>query len=295
MTHVTTVSFNHTAAGGQAPSAGAVAYACSQLGFRVFPLSPGTKRPAIEGWKERATSDIDQIREWWAGGEFTGCPVGIATGPGSGVWILDIDIKHGINGFAVFRDIARANGASVEEFTRTMTVATPSGGAHLYFRWDATADAEGGVKNSSGHVGPGIDVRGIGGLVKAPGCGGYQIVPRGGIRSTVITPAPAWLVKLTRKPPRRESDDVQYAPGSSAARREEARILDRLGKAQRGTHNTALNLAAYLFGKTGTLSENQAWEACQHQLVSMGAGDGMDAWKRSFDSAWGSGVRDRNV
>jgi hypothetical protein len=287
--------FEDTAAGGQAPSAGAVAYACSQLGFRVFPLVPGTKRPAIEGWKERATFNLDQIGEWWAGGEFTGCPVGIATGPGSGVWILDLDIKNGINGFDTLKTLAAANGSGLEAFTGTITVATPSGGAHLYFRWDETADAEGGVRNSSGHVGPGIDVRGIGGLVKAPGCGGYQIVPRGGIRSTVITPAPVWLVKLTRKPPRRESDDVRYEPGSAGARREAARILDRLGKAQRGTHNTALNLAAYLFGKTGTLSENQAWEACRHQLISMGAGDGMDAWERSFVSAWASGVRDRNV
>jgi hypothetical protein len=292
---VTTVKFDETAAGGQAPSSGAVAYACSQLGFKVFPLVPGTKRPAIEGWKTKATADLDQIRVWWAGGEFTGCPVGIATGPGSGVWIMDLDVRPEYNGFDTLKTLAAANGSGLEAFTGTITVATPSGGAHLYFRWDETADAEGGVKNSSGHVGPGIDVRGIGGLVKAPGCGGYQIVPRGGIRSTVITPAPAWLVKLTRKPPRRESDDVQYEPGSSAARREAARILDRLGKAQRGTHNTALNLAAYLFGKTGTLSESDAWKACQHQLVSMGAGDGMDAWKRSFDSAWGSGVRDRNV
>lgn len=290
-----TTRFEDTSAGGQAPSAGAVAYACSQLGFKVFPLSPGTKRPAIEGWKERATSDLDQVREWWAGGEFTGCPVGIATGPGSGIFIVDIDVRPEYNGFDTLKTLAAANGSGVAAFSGTITVATPSGGAHLYFRWDKTADAEGGVKNSSGHVGPGIDVRGIGGLVKAPGCGGYQIVPRGGIRSTVILPAPDWLVTLTRKPPRRESDDVQYEPGSSAARREAARILDRLGKAQRGTHNTALNLAAYLFGKTGTLSENQAWEACRHQLVNMGAGDGMDAWKRSFDSAWGSGVRDRNV
>lgn len=290
-----TVSFSDTAAGGQAPSAGAVAYACSQLGFKVFPLIPDTKRPAVKDWKTLATSDMETIRDWWSGGEFTGYPVGIATGPGSGIFVVDIDTKHGINGFNSFRDLCTANNTPASAFTDTITVATPSGGAHLYFRWNDECATEGGVRGSSGHLGPGIDVRGIGGLVKAPGCGGYQIVPRDGERRTLVTPAPSWLVALTKKAARTARDEPQYEPGSSGARREAARILDRLGRAERGTHNRALNLAAYLLGKAGTMSEHDAWAACQHQLVSMGAGDDMPAWERSFISAWGSGVRDRNV
>lgn len=289
-----TISFNDTNAGGQAPSAGAVAYACSQLGFRVFPLVPGTKRPAIEGWKERATNDLDQIGAWWAGGEFTSCPVGIATGAGSGVWILDLDIKNGINGFDTLKTLAAANGSGLEAFTGTITVATPSGGAHLYFRWDETADAEGGVKNSSGHVGPGIDVRGIGGLVKAPGCGGYQIVPRGGIRSTVITPAPAWLVKLTRKPPT-ERTDHDYVPGGRRAQHESKRVLEYLGNAAPGTRNNALNATAYVLGKAGAYTHDQAWQAVKLVTYSIGANDSEAEQLRTFESGWASGVRDRNV
>jgi len=286
---VTTVKFDETAAGGQAPSSGAVAYACSQLGFRVFPLVPGTKRPAVEGWKERATSDLDQIKEWWAGGEFTGCPVGIATGPGSGVWILDIDTKHGINGFEVFRDLAKANGAGVEEFTRTMTVATPSGGAHLYFRWDETVLRQKGVHNSSGLLGPGIDVRGIGGLVKAPGCGGYQVVPRAGIRSTVIVPAPDWLVKLTRKPEREARDEPQFEPSSAAAEREAERVLDRLGNAAPGTRNNELNVAAFRLGKLGTMGADEAWSELRTVMFSIGANDDESSQRRTFESGWNAG------
>lgn len=289
-----TTRFEDTAVGGQAPSAGAVAYACSQLGFKVFPLVPGTKRPAIEGWKERATSDVDQIQGWWAGGEFTGYPVGIAAGPGSGVWILDLDIKHGVSGFDTLKQLADANGSELEDFTGTMTVATPSGGAHLYFRWDETADAEGGVKNSSGHVGPGIDVRGIGGLVKAPGCGGYQIVPRGGIRSTVITPAPAWLVKLTRKTPVERSAQ-HYEPGSPLAQRDSERILNYLGKSAPGTRNNALNATAYILGKAGAYTHDQAWQAVKLVTYSIGANDSEAEQLRTFESGWASGVRDRNV
>src|SRR5688500_20325767 len=110
-----------------------------------------------------------------------------------------------------------------------MTVATPSGGAHLYFRWDETVLRQKGVHNSSSLLGPGIDVRGIGGLVKAPGCGGYQIVPRGGVRSTAILPAPGWLVKLTRKPERGERSAPPSEPGSAQAERDADRAPDRLG------------------------------------------------------------------
>jgi hypothetical protein len=257
-------------------------------------LAPNSKRPAIEGWKERATSDLDQIREWWAGGEFTGCPVGIATGPGSGVWILDLDVRPEYNGFDTLKQLAAANGGGVEAFSGTITVATPSGGAHLYFRWDETADAEGGVRNSSGHVGPGIDVRGIGGLVKAPGCGGYQIVPRGGIRSTVILPAPSWLVKLTRKPPAERSGQ-HYEPGSPLAQRDSERMLNYLGKSAPGTRNNALNATAYILGKAGAMTRDQAWHEVKMVTYSIGANDSEAEQLRTFESGWASGVRDRNV
>jgi hypothetical protein len=290
-----TARFEDTAAGGQAPSAGAVAYACSQLGFRVFPLVPGTKRPAIEGWKSRATSDLDQIRAWWAGGEFTGYPVGIATGPGSGIFIVDIDVRPEYSGFDTLKTLAAANGSDLAAFTGTITVATPSGGAHLYFRWDDTADAEGGVRNSSGHVGPGIDVRGIGGLVKAPGCGGYQIVPRGGIRRTMILPAPDWLVKLTQKPEREARDEPRLEPGSKAAQRAAERILDRLGSAAPGTRNNELNVAAFRLGKLGTMGAEEAWAELRTVMFSIGANDDESSQRRTFESGWEAGAKARNV
>jgi len=284
-----TVPFSDTAAAGQAPSAGAVAYACSQLGFRVFPLVPGTKRPAIEGWKARATSDLNQIREWWAGGEFTGYPVGIATGHGSALWVLDLDRKNGVDGFASLRDLAAQHGSTLADFTATMTVATPSGGAHLYFRWNEAVDAQGGAHNSSSYLGPGIDVRGIGGLVKAPGCGGYQVVPRAGIRSTVIVPAPDWLVKLTRKPEREARDEPQFEPSSAAAEREAERVLDRLGNAAPGTRNNELNVAAFRLGKLGTMGADEAWSELRTVMFSIGANDDESSQRRTFESGWNAG------
>jgi hypothetical protein len=253
------------------------------------------KRPATEGWKAKATADVEMIREWWAGGEFTGYPVGIATGPGSGIFVIDIDRKSGIDGFASLRDLAAQHGSALADFTATMTVATPSGGAHLYFRWDETVLRQKGVHNSSGLLGPGIDVRGIGGLVKAPGCGGYQVVPRDGIRRTMIVSAPEWLVALTRKPEREERSEPQYEPGSVKAQREAERVLDRLGNSAPGTRNNELNVAAFRLGKMGTMSADAAWAELRTVMFSIGANDDESSQRRTFESGWEAGRRAGNV
>src|SRR5688500_14370968 len=170
-----------------------------------------------------------------------------------------------------------------------MTDATPSGGAHLYFRWDETVLPQKGVHNSSGLLGPGIDVRGIGGLVKAPGCGGYQVVPRGGIRSTVIVPAPDWLVELTRKPPREHRNEPQYKAGSPGAQRAAERILDRLGEAAAGTRNNELSVAGFRLGKLGTMSADEAWSELRTVMFSIGANDDESSQRRTFESGWEAG------
>ncbi|CAM5261122.1 hypothetical protein SHIRM173S_07371 [Streptomyces hirsutus] len=72
-------------------------------GWHIFPLRPGTKRPALHGakactgsgpctaghrkWKQRATTDPDRIRAAWSRAPFN---VGIATGP-SGLVVVDLD------------------------------------------------------------------------------------------------------------------------------------------------------------------------------------------------------------
>lgn len=73
-------------------------------------------------------------------------------------WVLDIDIDHG--GLASLKALIAKWGP----LPATHAVRTGSGGWHLYF---AAADFE--VPNSAGKVGPGIDVRGKGGQVVAPG------------------------------------------------------------------------------------------------------------------------------
>ena len=288
-----TTSFNETSAGGQAKNPACAAFACAVLGFRVFPLMSGTKRPAITGWQQAATTSLEQI-EYWFSGEFQDASVGIATGGGSDLFVLDIDVKNGINGFESLAKLCEGQDTTgPNDIGRTLTVATPSGGAHLYFRW---AD---GVVNSSGELGPGLDVRGKGGLVHAPGWGGYAVVPRDGVRRVDVAAAPDWLVELCRKQPRGEAfaarDGDAEGPNGGGHVMGTRRTLESLYRTPSGSRNHELNRAAFRLAVRGELTHDDAWAQCQQVLVAMGAGDGMSDWLRTFESGWRNGLAKREV
>jgi len=61
----------------------------ARLGWRVVPILAGSKRPALTRWTEHASTDEATIKGWWDGHDDYG--VGIATGPSSGFWALDVD------------------------------------------------------------------------------------------------------------------------------------------------------------------------------------------------------------
>ena len=126
----------------------------ARRGFRVFPLVPGTKRPAIERWQDLATTDEATIRAAWAQREWN---IGVATG--HGLLGIDIDVKNGKDGEASFA----ALGLTAEDLD-TLTVRTPSGGRHVYFRLDDVH-----LGNSAGSIGSGLDSRGEGGFLVGPG------------------------------------------------------------------------------------------------------------------------------
>lgn len=282
-------------------SPGTAAYACSRFGWRVFPLRPDTGTPAFTAWPDRATTDEDVIREWFTG-EYARCGVGIATGPESGIWVLDIDVKHGYNGFASLRDLCARHSCGTEPFERTMCVRTASGGAHVYFAWDEASDTEGGVRNdSSGKLGEGLDVRGIRGYVRAPGVGAYSIVERNGVKLTRIVSAPEWLIPLCKKRRASAFEPVTNADvrarassrGAQWARFEAGQAVRRLRNAPGGTRNDALNRTAFRLGTLSVLygepSEETARAWCFEALHEAGANDTAEQQMRTFTSGWEAG------
>jgi len=130
------------------------ALAYVRQGWPVFPCLPGQKIPATRHGFRDATTDEQQLAEWFGRGHLWN--LAIATGaPGPDV--LDVD-QHGPagNGFAAFTTLRRAglvDGAAA-------WVRTPAGGMHLYFA---------GSDQHNGHlVGHHLDFRSAGGYVVAP-------------------------------------------------------------------------------------------------------------------------------
>ena len=224
-------------------------------GWAVFPLAPGTKRPAIREWEHRATTDPDRIRRCWYGAGFG---IGIACGPARLV-VLDLDPATdagGPDGAGALAALAAARGV---QLAPTFTVATPRGGTHLYYAAPPGVQ----LRNTAGTLAPHVDTRANGGYVVAPGTvlpnGGYELVD-----DTDPAELPAWLVQaLTARP----SASLSAAPQRpctdrggyvAAAVRGEC---DKVRHAPPGRHNAVLCRAAYALGQlvgAGLLEHNTA-------------------------------------
>ena len=178
----------------------ALAYA--RRGWPVFPCLPGQKIPATTHGYKDATTDEQQITEWFGHGQRWN--LAIATGaPGPDV--LDID-QHGQagNGYPAFGRLRRAglvNGAAAY-------VRTPAGGMHAYF---AGSDQHNG-RLPSHH----LDFRATGGYIVAPpsqvGGKPYLVISRPGGHGTLDWAAVTGLLE-----PQRQHEHP--APGHAADRR----------------------------------------------------------------------------
>jgi putative DNA primase/helicase len=129
----------------------------ARSGKPVFPCGPD-KSPRVHGGFKAASRDFNTIDKWF---KRPNALIGLRTGKASGLLVVDIDVKNGVNGFETLAALEVQYGPLPE----TLTVETPSGGEHRYFLMPET---EPPIRNSAGKLGPGLDVRGEGGYVIAP-------------------------------------------------------------------------------------------------------------------------------
>lgn len=143
----------------------AAALAMARRGFRVFPLRPFGKKPAIAAFQFVATTDEATLRAWWTDvlrpeDGLAMCPlvdgqrqcnIGILT---TDMVVADIDVKD-IGHAAI--DAYLASGADFDTFV----VATPTGGLHSYF--------DGPDSKLAVQVLHGVDIRSHNGYVVGPG------------------------------------------------------------------------------------------------------------------------------
>jgi hypothetical protein len=125
----------------------------ADLGLPVFPAN-ADKRPLVK-WREASTSDPNAVERLWRA--FSGALPAIDCGKAN-LLVIDCDRHGGPDGVAAFRTLVGA-----QQFP--VAVETPNGGQHIYF---CQPDGE-ALGNSTGTLPAGIDVRGNGGYVIAPG------------------------------------------------------------------------------------------------------------------------------
>jgi len=135
----------------------------AENGTPVFPCN-SKKKPLVATGFYAATTDPKQIREWWE--TWPDAWIGMPTGAASGLNILDMDIKPGIDGRADLFDLEQRHG----KLPDTIEVITPSGGGHLHFKHPPGVR----TKSNSKVLAPGIDLRGDGGYVIMPPSPGYE-------------------------------------------------------------------------------------------------------------------------
>jgi hypothetical protein len=227
-----------------------IALAYVRSGLHVFPCNPSgdrAKQPITKNGFKDAATDPDKIYRWFT--QWKSALIGLRTGRASGVFVVDLDNKNGVNGIAELEQLEAKHGKLPE----TYTVVTPSGGKHLYF---AMPDIDLGC--SASRVGPGIDIRAEGGYVIAPpsmlGDGRTYESVDNGFDITGAAKAPDWLIKLAMaKRKRKARTPLDRSVAEIKPRNWVQKILDAecavVAEAEKKTRNDTLNKAAFWLGQ----------------------------------------------
>lgn len=142
-----------------------IALALATVGLPILPARVSwdkvagrwRKQPLVSQWQTIATSDPQQLRKWWRA--HPAAVPGIELGQ-AGLLVIDADRHGSVDGVAAFQALARKHGLPAGPVT-----VTAGCGLHYVFR-----QPEGErFRNRRGCLPEGVDVRGAGGWVVAPG------------------------------------------------------------------------------------------------------------------------------
>jgi hypothetical protein len=223
------------------------------------------KKPLVSDWRRSATTEEAQLRDWWA--TFPNAIPGIELGR-AGLIVIDADRHGGPDGVALLAELARPHGRSFEHAMgpgRVVVVTPTGGGEHHIFR----QPDEGPLGNRRGNLPYGIDVRGAGGWIVAPG----SVRPDGGVwransslveayKDGAIPQLPPWLAAQIRTRPEPpapppSAERLHFPARSLAASREVVyayKALNSIADELRATppntcRNDRLNAGAYRLGR----------------------------------------------
>jgi len=248
-----------------------VALDLAQTGMAVFPCQID-KRPCPGiFWRNQSTTDAAKIEAWWERWPDAIPAIDLAK---SDLIVIDCDGEIGISDWREVSDGRAADAA---------LVSTPNDGEHVYFRRNGRQ-----LGNSTGSLpekrnGGGLDVRGAGGYVIAPGAtmlDGRRYEPERG--SVFSAPEiPDWLVDIltgqrsavavaTRTEPGAPVSDARKRAYGERALSEEMNTLAQAGP---GTRSNEANRIAFRVGQLvggGCLTETEAYAALHNAAASWG-------------------------
>jgi len=220
------------------------ALALATMNLHVFPCTPD-KKPTVAAWEQNATDNTLKIEATWQSSPhlLPGLPVGA-----HGLVVIDCDMKNGKDGVAAFHSLCAAHSI---DLSGAFVVETPSTGLHFYWR------SETPYGNSPGSLPAGIDVRGKGGYVIAPGAtlpdgrayklvhGTWDAVPAlpDALAAFLRPKMNSGVTSATHAPQNATERERAYA---AQALEDEVSKLEALGLGDGRNH--ALNVAAHSMG-----------------------------------------------
>jgi len=151
-----------------------------RFNLALFPVKERDKVPMTQNGFKDATRDWQDYQKLHGGRPHN---VGMPTGPINGLFVLDLDPRHG--GDETFKHLL----SQYDTLPPTWQTTTQSGGTHFFFKWDDNR-----LVGNRANVLPGLDIRGDGGYVLLPPSrveGDYRWV-RSPSKFELL-PAPDWL------------------------------------------------------------------------------------------------------
>ena len=166
------------------------AQSLAKKGFKIFRIKPNKKTPVATGWQKEAASDATP---WSNGQDYN---IGIACEDSFG--IIDIDMKNDVDGEANWKALCDEHDIADSPFQSK----TPAKGRHVIYKMPKGVS----LSNSTSKIAEGVDVRGLGGYVVAPGSEidgiMYDVLAKG----ADIIEMPKALIDLCQKSRVRDED-----------------------------------------------------------------------------------------
>ena len=251
----------------------AAALELATMGIPVFPVAliieggKVQKRPLVQ-WTKRASTDETQIRAWFTN---TSMLIGVPTGKASGFDVLDKDPRHGGNAWWAMNE---------HRLPRSIRNRTLQGGTHLLLRHRE------GLRNSTGRIAPGIDVRGDGGFVIW--WQGHGMEAEG----AQLEPCPEWLFELATASRGRTkaSGTVRLGDRKPPSPQHVVDLLDQLPNPPEATRDVYVDLMLAAKGCIDALGEAGELEdvALEDAIIEAAAN-----WAERWEEARETGTNER--